>query len=154
MLDIARSNVSILGCTMCLDTGPHLVASPCPPTNRGRGNAWIRPLVWKFCCYCSGFIWLFLFAWGCTNLYLHNKIHSLTVVSLNVNGLTTPIKRGKVLTKLKKEKIHFALFAQFADDVISFLEQQKHILTQINDAFGSNWISIWIQNQDFKNSNS
>lgn len=32
------------------------------------------------------------------------QYNQLNVVSLNVNGLSNPMKRGKVITKLKKEK--------------------------------------------------
>lgn len=39
-------------------------------------------------------------------------MNTVNIVSLNVNGLTTPAKRGKVLQKLKKEKIHFALLQE------------------------------------------
>lgn len=42
-------------------------------------------------------------------VYKNNKMHILNIVSLNVNGLTTPRKIGKVIQKLRKEKVQFAL---------------------------------------------
>ena len=50
----------------------------------------------------------------------HNQ---LKVVSLNVNGLNNPMKRGKVVTKLKKEKSQ-----------ISYL-QETHLSDQEHEKF-------------------
>lgn len=47
---------------------------------------------------------------------MHNK--EFKVVTLNVNGLTSPIKRGKMLSKAKREKAQIILW------------QETHLMSQ------------------------
>ena len=35
-------------------------------------------------------------------------MQDIRIVSFNVNGILTPIKRGKILSKLKKDKVQIA----------------------------------------------
>lgn len=37
---------------------------------------------------------------------------NLKVISYNINGILNPVKRSKILSKLKKEKIHIALLQE------------------------------------------
>lgn len=46
--------------------------------------------------------------------------NSLKILSLNINGLNSPVKRGKVLTKLKKEKVQVILLQE------THLSQTEH----------------------------
>lgn len=47
-------------------------------------------------------------------------VNTVNIISFNVNGIVNPQKRSKILSKLKKEKVHIALLQEM------HLSDQEH----------------------------
>lgn len=60
------------------------------------------------------------------------QINPLKIASLNVNGINNPIKRGKVLTKFKKERTQIICL------------QETHLSPQEHQKL-KNLVKVWLQ---------
>ena len=95
--------------------GPQLGGWNIPLYKRFRDNLFHgRPLLvycyvlllWLFCYYCSWFLFAVFRGgeWVSRRMSVYTSNKEFKVITLNFNGLSTPVKRSKVISKIKREK--------------------------------------------------